>query len=53
MMFVPHRKHTYRASVPITGITLPFYMYIMLVPHRKDTYRLPRPVTGITVIFYM
>jgi hypothetical protein len=46
IIFVPHRKDTYRPLWPVTGIALLSYMQ-MIVPHRKLTYRPPRPDTGI------
>jgi hypothetical protein len=40
----------YGPPQPVTGIALPFYMY-MFVPHRK--HRPPSSATGIALHFYM
>jgi hypothetical protein len=53
MMFVPHRKYTYRARPPVTGIGLLFYMYMMFVLHRKYAYRPRLPVTGIALLVHI
>jgi hypothetical protein len=37
IMFVPHRKYSYRPPGPVTEIALLIYMYTMFVPHRKHT----------------
>jgi hypothetical protein len=51
MMFVPHRKHTYRPQRSVTGIALLLYIHRMFVPLRKPTYKIPRPVMGLTCFF--
>jgi hypothetical protein len=50
LMFVPHRKYTYRPPRSVTVIGLCFYI-LMFVPHRKQTYIPPRPVTGKALFF--
>jgi hypothetical protein len=49
-MFVPHRKHTYGPSRPVTGIALLLYMKMTFVPHREHTYGSPRCVTGTVLL---
>jgi hypothetical protein len=51
MMFVPHRKHIYKSSLPVSRISLHFFIYMMFVPHRKHAYRPPRVVTWIALTF--
>jgi hypothetical protein len=51
MMLVPHRIHTYGPPLPVTGIALFVYMYIMFVPHRRHTYGPPLPLMGIALLF--
>jgi hypothetical protein len=51
MMFVPQMKHTYGHPIPVSGIALLIYMYIIFVPDRKPTYAPPRIITGISLLY--
>jgi hypothetical protein len=42
MMFIYHRKHTYRHPQPVTRTALLFVYVLMFVPDRKHTYGTPR-----------
>jgi hypothetical protein len=53
MVFVPHRKHTYRSPLPVAGTALLLYMYMMFIPHKKHTYGPPWNVTLIVLPVYM
>jgi hypothetical protein len=52
IMFLPHRKPTYRPPRPLPGIALLFYMQIIFVLHRKHFHRIPGPVPGIALFLY-
>jgi hypothetical protein len=52
-MLIPHRKHIYGPSGPVTDIALLYYVLIMFIPHRKHIYETSGPVTVIALLYYM
>jgi hypothetical protein len=53
MIFIPHRKHIYGTPLPITWITLLFYMQMIFISHRKQACGSPQPVTGDSFTFFI
>jgi hypothetical protein len=43
----------YLPALPITGIALLSYIWMIVVPHRKRVYGPPRPITGIALLSYI
>jgi hypothetical protein len=52
-MFVPHRKHAYGPSQPVTETAMLFYIVMMFKPHSKHTFGPSQTVTGIAILFYI